>query len=524
MRLPDGFLSEEDWKAAVDAVRDVAETVRAAGFSASALEGRATYAARDSLAAAAVSAVLPLRPVAAVTALAGALGSFPELLPHLQAARARALADDLPGRVHDGYTSGPAGGGEADPDVAWRQYTNYKRATQRIRITDEAQQELLQNLPLPVVDDLIERNLLRSHALPAAGGHSLYLQARLTPGLVPSQRLAELGWEEEATRREFATRLAGGDVSVIDSVTILSPEQQSLAAQLAEVRERGRIPDSLMGRKWLWPALEKLAPHAPVNLRAQQQFASWFMVRRILRMVRNGHLARLHGDRERSDAAFRRAWDEARPLQGIRTGASWEARNICAYLLLLSTSPAPPYDDALEEMRPVSSREGMSEDQLTRQARTNLEHNREVLRKLRQHRDSEHVLNPYLALGVRDLAREDEWKEVWRTLRRRLDDEGEAAVNQAKDAIQDEERGHAATGSFRLPLSPAKWEAPAVGSAPFQAGAQPMPRRTSPATAEEREYARSWAAEGILRVACDNLGLPWSTGRGPVPISESSSE
>ncbi|MFB6528964.1 hypothetical protein [Streptomyces sp. NPDC056399] len=524
-QLPGGFLSEEQWKATVGAVQNLAQRVRAAGFPTTALEKQATHAAKDWLAAAVVSAVLPLPSVAAVRALAEALDSFPDLLPHLQTARAKALADDLPGRIPDGYNSEPgAGSGDEDPDAAWRRYTSYIRVTLRIRVTDEAQQELLQHLPLSVIDDLIDQGLIPTRNLAAADDRSLYLRARLTPAQVPTQLLAGLGWDDEIVRRGCITRLAEGDVTAIDDLSSYSPESGSLASQLRTVRESGDIPRSLMGRKWLWPVLEKIAPHSPVDLRAQKDFGSWFMVRRTIRMVRNGHLAQLHSEHDRADMFFQRAWDETRALQRLTAAARWEAMNIRAYLRLLSASPNPSYEDALMEIRPSSARERTGEDRLPPQPRANLERNREVIRRLQQRRESDYVLNPYVALGLQDLAPEPEWKDAWRTLRRRLSGEGEAMANQAKDAIQDEERGHAVPGSFRLPLSPEKWEMPPPGNAPFHEGAHPLPRRTGPATPDEREYARSQAAEDILRAACTGLGLPYAAGTSPVPPPESSSK
>lgn len=524
-RLPEGFLSEEQWRAAVGAVQRLAQRVRAAGLPANGLEERAEVADKQWLAAAAVSAVQPLRSIAAVCVLAEALDPFPDLLPHLQSARARALADDLPGRIPDGHNSEQdAEGRKKDPDAAWRRYTSYIRITMGIRITEEAQQDLLLHLPLPVIDDLIDQGRLRNRGIGSADDRSLYLQARIAPAQVPTQRLAELCWDDEIVRRSCITRLAQGDVTAIDDLIPYASEPWSLVSQLRAVRDSGNIPRSLTDHKWLWPVLENLAPKARIDLTAQREFGSWFMVRRTLWMVRNGSLAELHGDKDRAAIFFRHAWDETRALQRLTAAARWEGHNTRAFLRLLRTSSKPSYEDALEEIHPSSARERVGEDRLPPRTRANLERNREVIRKLQHRRESDYVLNPYIALGLQDLAPEPEWKSAWRRLRRRLSGEGEAMANQAKDAIQDEERGHAVTGSFRLPLSPEKWELPSAANVPVHDGARPLPRRTDPATTSEREYARSQAASDILRAAGASLGLHDAAGTSSAPPSESSSK
>lgn len=522
-RLPEGFSSEEQWRATVGAVQGLAQGVRAAGFPATGLEDGAADAAKDRLAASALSAVLALPPIAAVRLLAEALDAFPDLLPHLQSVRARALADDLPGRIPDGHNSEQgAEDRSGDPDAAWRRYTSYIRVTSRIRITEEAQQELLQHLPLPVIDDLIDQGRLRNRGLGSADDRSLYLQARIAPAQLPTPLIVELGWDDEISRRSCITRLAQGDVTAIDDLSLHSTEPWSLASQLRAVRKTGELPRGLTDRKWLWPVLEKTAPTARIDLITQKEFASWFMVRRTLWMVRNGGLAELHGDHERAEMFFRRAWDETRTLQRLTAAARWEALNVRAFLRILRASPKPSYEEALEEIHPSSDRKMPGEDRLPARTRANLARNRDVIRNLQHRRESDYVLNPYVALGLRDLAPESEWKTAWRSLRRSLGGEGEAMANQAKDAIQDEERGHAVPGSFRLPISPERWEVPPAANAPFHDGARPLPRRTDPASAGEREYARSQAAEDILRAACTDLGLHFAPGSSPVPPPESS--
>ncbi|MFF4829393.1 hypothetical protein ACFY20_42120 [Streptomyces sp. NPDC001312] len=398
------------------------------------------------------------------------------------------------------------------------------RLTQYGRVPAEGQQRLAQCLPLPVVDDLVDDGHLAVKAVPEDGDRRLYLQARLAPSQVDLEDLHGLGWTEEQARREFRIRLARGDVAVLDEARGLTDEQLRLAADLAQARATGRIPSELSARRWLWPALERLAPQAAVNLRRDKAFGSWYVVRRMHRALRAAHREQLLRDHKRADALLKRAQNDANALRDIWTPGSWEAKNLLAYLLVLNPTGDQPYDEALEVISPVAPGRGLREDQLPGAGRTHLEHNRTVLRQLQRHREDDHLLNPYLVLGVPDDAPTQVWKERWRALRRALDDDGEAAVNQAKDAIQARERGRAPAEPFLVPLMPQRWANPAAGAAATGAGAPPMPRRTAAPTQQERDYARDQAARGVIRAACQNVGLPADAVAFPAFFPESSNQ
>ncbi|WP_328771319.1 hypothetical protein [Streptomyces sp. NBC_00286] len=518
--IPDGFESESAWIAAQQAARAVAVAARDAGHPAPRLESLASDITADQLAKDLVAAVLPMPPLTAVQSLVEARRSLDRLLPPRLAVRARALLEGGLDQAPTGYGSTPEDGS----DETWQLYADHVRLAGYVRVPVENQQRLMDSLPLPVVDDLIDDGHLSARAVPDDGDRRLYLQARLTPSQVDMEGVGELGWTDEQARREFRFRLACGDIAVLDETHGLTDEQRRMAADLAHVRSTGRIPSDLSAQKWLWPALERLAPQAPVNLRRDKAFGSWYVVRRMHRSLRAAHRAELSKDHKRADSLFKHARNDANALREVWTAGGWEAKNLIAYLLVLNGSGDEAYEQALEMISPVRPGYGLREDQLPGAGRVNLERNREVLRQLQRHREGDHVLNPYLVLDAPDGAPTELWKGKWRTLRRALDEDGEAMVNEAKDAIQMRERGQAPVEPFLLPLMPQKWANPAVDAAPTGAGAPPIPRRTAPPTQQEQDYARDQAAWGIVRAACQNVGLPAAAENCPPLPPESSSQ
>ncbi|MGW2795965.1 hypothetical protein [Streptomyces sp. NPDC001269] len=514
--VPQGFASAESWKAATAAVQAIAEAARAADCPCHQLEHRVETVSAEEMTRLVLSAVQQLPPVMAVEQLLTARGGLPEVLSPLLAQRARALLNRQP-------FVGPAAGGDeghgnspAAVEATWRLYTDYERLTQHGALPAEAQERLLVRLPLPVVDDLIDIGGVTTKAVPHDGQRALYLQARLTPSRVDDAGLDALGWDDEKERRAFWLRLARGDIAVLDEPGFRGPDERELAAELRQIGESGVIPDDFAGREWLWCALEKLVPHAQVNLRRSKRFTGWFIVRRLHRTLLAAHRAELQ-QTGTAGALFRRAWEEATALERVWNVASWEAKNVLAYLLVVKGEGGPRYDEAIEALSPTHVR-GVREDALSITGRSSLENNRAVLRHLQQRREDDHVLNPYVVLGVRDYAPEAVWKGQWRRLRAQFDEDGEAAVNQAKDAIQAQERGHAAVPLFTLALMPQKWAAPEVGTSRGIHTAEPMPRHTQPPTPEERDFARTEAARDIVREACRAAGIPMAAG-SPLPFN-----
>ncbi|MFH9550053.1 hypothetical protein [Streptomyces sp. NPDC017435] len=502
--VPTGFGTREAWQEALRAAVRVAQAVRAAGHPCGALqEGREATLTAHELASAIVEATRYLTPVDAVELLVEAHCAKLQVLPHAQALRGRALLRDL--RDLETVERKPeAGELESPADRAWRLYTCYERLL-ITAVEGDVQRELVEYLPLPVVDDLADAGRLTPKAVPARGPRRLYLQARLAPSTVDTDGLQALGWQTELTRRSFYTRLADGDVSVLEQTAGLTDEQSALVAELQAVRLSGRIAPELSRSPWLWPILEYLAPQAPVNVRRDKSFGPWLLVRRIQRALRLAHQSRLRGEEQKRLTMLRSAWNDAHALQDSWTAAGWEARNAIAYLLVLQGEDGPRFEDALEALSPAAG-SGMREDRLPWEARRRLETNRDVLHQLSRQRDRTSILNPYLVLGVPDGA--DNWKDRWRILRSSLDMDGEALANEAKDAIEAFERGRASIPPYAVPLISDAWSKPSVSVPEATRTAMPMPRQTAPAADGERQFARRQAAAAIVRAACENVGLP----------------
>jgi hypothetical protein len=509
--VPVGFGTREAWQEALRAAALIAEAVRETGQPCEGLGDGSSALTAPELARAVVQAVRCLASVEAVRLLAEAHKAGLQVLSDAQALRARFLLDDL-----KGLETPDRGPEDSEPETAadrtWRLYTCYERL-KKAPVEASAQRELTAYLPLPVVDDLVDAACLTARAVPEEGPRRLYLQARLTPSGVGADGLLELGWHSELLRREFYTRLADGDASVLDQASGLSSRQRELVSELRTVRESGRVTHDLSKKRWLWPVLERLAPQTPVDLRQDKSFGPWLLVRRIQRALRLAHQSRLRGEEQKHLTLLRAAWNDAHALQRSWTLAGWEARNAMAYLLVLHGDDGPRYEEALDTLSSASGG-GMREDRLPWEARRRLEGNREVLHQLARQRERNHILNPYLVLGVPDGA--DNWKERWRTLRRSLDMDGEALANEAKDAIEAFERGRATVPPYAVPLMPGKWAHSSVDVPEAVRSAMPMPRQTAPATDAERQFAKQQAAAAIVGTACDTMGLP--------PMGESSED
>ncbi|MGW4436065.1 hypothetical protein ACWELO_09935 [Streptomyces sp. NPDC004596] len=518
--LPAGFESEERWQEATAAAARIASTVRGAGHPSGALEGGIHRLVAGGLARVVVEAVRPLPPGEAVRLLSEAHQAGIPVLAGDQAVRTRLLLTGLPNQESPGRVP-DEGKLESDTERAWRLYA----ASERLRyssVTAHEQQELVEYLPLPVVDDLIDAGRLTARAVPSGGPRRLYLQARLSPWEVDQDGLRELGWHSELTRRDFYARLTEGDLSVLAQDSELSSSQRELAAALRRARDSGQVPADLADRRWLWAALERLAPQTPVNVRRDKTFGPWLLVRRIHRALRLAHQAQIRREDQKYETMLRAAWNDATALQGSWTAAGWEARNALAYLLVLQGADGSRYEEALDALSPGPA-SGMREDRLPGPARHRLETNRDVVRQLARQRDKSHLLNPYLVLGVPDGA--SDWKSRWRALRRTLDMDGEALVNEAKDGIDALERGRASVPLYALPLMPDRWTQPQAVPSEHRSGALPLPRRSSPPSDAEAQFARERAAAAIVVCACQNVGLPPSDGAAiTTSFQESSTE
>jgi hypothetical protein len=183
----------------------------------------------------------------------------------------------------------------------------------------------------------------------------------------------------------------------------------------------------------------------------------------------------------------------------------WEARNILAYLIVLRAGRTPNYDEALNVLAPPPELV-LSEDKLPQEAQLRLGANRQVLHALKDQHKNAYMINPFIVLGVPDGF--PGWKKRWRDLRSSLDVDGEAQINEAKDAIQAWERGLSDLDPYALPLLPKKWANPSVRSNGPNRHFTPMPRRTQSPTEDEREISRERAAYGMVLAANSTIESP----------------
>ncbi|MEU9867402.1 hypothetical protein AB0C87_06090 [Actinomadura sp. NPDC048021] len=450
------------------------------------------------LAATVVRDALALPPIEAISLLLQSHRAGLAVLPEYQAARAEALLDRAPGRlpVEDPATT------SSEADAAWQLYSDSERIW-HVRLDVEQQRRLLENLPLSVVDDLIDAKRVSTQAVPEDGDRRSYLLARLAPAQLNREELVELDWQEELIRQDFTIRLASGDLAVLNDIDALTGAQHRLATALRKVRTDGEITPELIRQRWLWPALERLAPDATLSVPQHKPYARWLLLRRTIRIVRKAHEARLRGDEQNYHVMLQNAWRTAKSLQGIRADVGWEARNILAYLIVLRAGRTPNYDEALNVLDPPPELV-LSEDKLPQEARLHLRANRQVLHAIKDQHKNAYVINPYILLGVPDGF--PNWKKRWRDLRVSLDADGEAHINEAKDAIQAWERGRSSLPPYALPLLPNKWANPSVRNNSPSHHVTPMPRRTPPSTEDERELTREGAAQGIALAARSTIG------------------
>jgi hypothetical protein len=517
---PEGFASAEGWRAVLGAVGAVAAYCRSIGVSATDLDD----AAKDGLSAgelarAVADAVRKVPVVEGVDLLCEVHESGLPLLDARLAVRAKALLDGRPNQDDSSdFDPTPL---VPDAERDWWLYRDAVRL-EYARIPREREHALMEALPLPVVDDFIDRRRFTHGPMLGSSRRALYIQARIAPAEMGQEGLEELGWEGELARRQFRRRVAAGDIAVLrEDCSGLPKPERDLASALEQAGRSGQVPTSLQEQMWLWAILERLAPQAAVNVRRDRAFGHWLVVRRVERALRVAHQALLRGDRKKYQALMRTAGNEASVLATAWSLAGWEALNALAYLQAVAAPDGHRFAAALDMLTPQSVN-GPREERLPLGARRRLDENRNVLRALVRRPNNSHLLNPYLVLGIRDNA--EDWKGHWRRLRRSLDDDGEAQVNAAKDAIERFQRGRSELPHFSLPLEPERWATPEVGESAIRRGAVPLRRRTSQPDDDELESARVRAAGGIVRIICHTVGLAAEPEAGEPLEPESSTQ
>jgi hypothetical protein len=422
---------------------------------------------------------------------------------------------------------------EPDPSTpdAWQLCLEHHEANGRGILSAEAWQRLVRELPLPVVDDLIDSGVFRRtsapHTWPQRTERVTYLMARLDPGHLTDDDVQALDWKDEVCRRiletggtidpvegrydEWSLRsaLLCGDVSVVDAVDPYDPRLPTELADLVVCLKRmrqGNSPEGRLGRdRSLFGLLEDCLSHHRL-VSGCTPFHHWAGTRRLYRLLDDMHWA-MACEPEQTGEALRLVLQQAAALRnpeprGAAGKADREARAVQAYVAFLHAGPGD--GDRLHKgvglLEDVLKRGGRRRGGVSGAERDRMEGLSELLQSLRLKAKPRDVLNPYLALCVEhDSA---EWGQGWRDLRRQVATEQLEYINGAKDRIRRIETarrvGREAEALYELPLDERFLWVPRERSELLQPQARPMHRRTPHSSEQERTWAATQAAQEII--------------------------
>jgi hypothetical protein len=413
--------------------------------------------------------------------------------------RARALLEDKPLPLL------------GEPGSMWQIYQDDRRLLET-NLPAPRQRALLAKLPRPLLDDYIEEEWIG--AVPERDGTSraAYFRARLDPTSLTDEEMDLLAWPLERERREsgpgtepgrdwpqdwrLLVRLQADDAKAIaEEWTDLLPPTQKVLDALREVRRTGEVPDDLVADERLWVLLERI--HPSVRSASSKKFNGWIGVRTLIRAVRQMHRALLRGNDETAEQRRRAALTMAARLRHHSQPVRWEAQNVQAYL-----RAGQEMTESLKLLEQDAEGRPPVRDQLGGGAVATLRKNRSFLEG-QPSGERDQPLNPYMVLGVPDRA--DDWKKVWRALRKELDDSGRVRINRAKDMIEKAEREQQEVPRFAVPLASQRWRDPTGTSHRLELPPEPMQRLTEPPTDSDRAWSRTEAAREIITGATERL-------------------
>ncbi|MEU6178881.1 hypothetical protein [Streptomyces coeruleorubidus] len=415
---------------------------------------------------------------------------------------------------------------------AWQLCLDYNEARGRAVLSAAAWQRLVGELPLSLVDDLIDAGAFRTAPAPRTWPERTervtYLMARLDPGHLSDDDVQALDWRDEACRRtleaggtvdpvdgqydEWSLRsaLLGGDVSAMDAVLPyddqdMPPELCDLVLSLKRIRQGGS-PDGRLGRdRSLFGLLEDCLPHDRL-VSGGTPFHYWAGTRRLYRLLDDMHWA-MACEPAQTEDALRAVLQQAAVLRnaesrGAAGTADREARAVQAYVAFLHARPGDRdrLDKSVGLLEDVLKRGGRRRGGAGGAERDRMEGLSELLQSLRLKAKPRDVLNPYLALCVEhDSA---EWGQGWRDLRRQVATDQLEYINGAKDRIRRIETarrlGRDAEALYELPLNERFLWVPDDRSELLQPGPCPMRRRTPPSSEQEKTWAATEAAREII--------------------------
>ncbi|RFU39426.1 hypothetical protein DZF91_22410 [Actinomadura logoneensis] len=356
------------------------------------------------------------------------------------------------------------------------------------------------NLPLPVLDDLLDAGLVGFEDAPwerrEADSERRYLTARLVPAMVGRQDAVALGWQEMERRHRF---LDGEDLSEGDDIyallsafwkgdspdislrTRLSPSGQVLYDEILLGVQTERWPAHIVKDRALWSLLAtRWTPSGLINP-SVSDFHMW-------RALYNCYRWLLAGMFDRVRSQLTPLVDLAEEKQPQDAG---EARvQMCAEALVMRAYLDLETNDF-----------AMARKRLERIGRRHpvIQQNIDYIRRaeLKKRNELDYWENPYLVLGVSHGSHE--WLDQWRSLVKLVRDDvrKRGRINRAKRRLEAAERD--GDGDFyRLPLDESLFVLPRERSVALLPPIEPMPRRTLPATPEDLAELRARAIETVL--------------------------
>ncbi|MGW2641541.1 hypothetical protein [Streptomyces sp. NPDC001348] len=493
-------------------------------------------AAVEGLSQRAATAADPLRAVAAeAVELLGRMTALPALgcLLDLAAGGLPVLVEDDRVRA-EAIRSGRVPAPQTAPEAvdAWQLHLEALEAQGRAVLSTASWQRLVERLPLPVVDDLIDQGGLRvndaPHIWPEQTERVRYVRARLDPGRLDDDDVEALDWQDEECRRALAaggtvqpvdgrhdewslrSALLSGDISVLD--TIRSAECEELPRDLADlvlslqrIRRGGGVDNRLGHDRSLFGLLEDCLPGGRL-VSGGTAFHHWAGTRRLYRLLDDMHWA-MACEPQETERVVRAILQQAAALRnpesrGTAGAADREARAVQAYLAYLYARPGERdrLDQGVGLLEEILKRGGRRRGGVDGEPRRRMRALSELLQALRFKGKPHDVLNPYFALCVEHGS--SEWGQGWRDLRRQVPPEQLEYINGAKDRIRRIETarrlGDDGEALYELPLNEEFLWVPDVRGELLHPAPRPLARRTPPSTEQEKSWTADQAAQEII--------------------------
>lgn len=420
---------------------------------------------------------------------------------------------------------------ETEPSTvdAWQLHLEAAEAQGHGTLSAGAWQRLVERLPLPVVDDLIDAGRLRATLMPRSwpepSDRTRYVTARVNPSQLADADVEALNWTDETYRRILAaggtvdpvdgrydewslrSALLSGDVTVLDAFRE-SPDHElpcdlaDFARSLRRIRQGGAVDGRLGRDRSLFGLLEDCVPDGRL-ISGTTPFHYWAGTRRLYRLLDDMHWV-MACEPEQTEHVWRATLQQAAVLRnpeshGAAGSADREARAVQAYLAFLHARPGDRdrLDQGIGLLEDVLKRGGRRRGGVGGAQRDRMRELSELLQSLRLKGKPHDVLNPYLALCVEHGS--GEWGQGWRDLRRQVATEQLEYINGAKDRIRRIETARrldeAAEILYELPLNERFLWVPDDHSELLRPGLRPLARRTAPSSEQEK----SWTADEAVR-------------------------